>query len=198
MERSAKSIDIELVMKARAGDQRAFALLMEKYKGALSAMILKMVNNRDDMEDLVQITFSKAFNTISSYSENFAFSTWLFKIATNNCIDHLRKRKLPVTSIDKPMSNDDSEEREYTIAVEDNSPSPVENIIREQRLINTREAVKKLDEKYRVLIEMQYYDELPLAEIAERLELPVNTVKVHLFRAKKMLYDIMNPGKERY
>jgi RNA polymerase sigma-70 factor (ECF subfamily) len=86
--------DYELVQRATKGkDQQAFSDLMEKYRDPIYYMLLKMVNNNDDAEDLTLEAFGKAFNRINQYTPNFAFSTWLFKIATNNCIDFLRKKK---------------------------------------------------------------------------------------------------------
>ena len=85
--------DYELVIEPPKKDQQAFAELMDKYKDSIYYMLLKMVNNNDDAEDLTLEAFGKAFNRLHQYTPNFAFSTWLFKIATNNCIDFLRKKK---------------------------------------------------------------------------------------------------------
>ena len=189
--------DLELVNKAKEGDQAAFAKLMSRYKESVYYMILKMVHNRDDADDLTMVAFSKAFHNLANYSADFAFSTWLFRIATNNCIDFIRKKKLQTTSIDQP--NNHSEDGESTpIAVKDKSMTPEESIIKDQRAIKIREVIQTLSPKYRQLIELRYFEELSYEEIADKLDLPLGTVKAQLFRAKDMLYNHMKSTKDRY
>jgi RNA polymerase sigma factor (sigma-70 family) len=106
-----KADDIELINKAKSGDQKAFAALMAKYRNAVFFTILKMIHNRDDAEDILLVSFSKAFNNLENYKEDFAFSTWLFKIATNNCIDFIRKKKLLTTPLEGSVT--DSGDSEY-------------------------------------------------------------------------------------
>ena len=98
--------DYELVVKAtKYNDQQAFSDLMDRYKDSIYFMLLKMVNNKDDAEDLTIEAFGKAFNSLKQYTPNYAFSTWLFKIASNNCIDFLRKKKKKIMSIDNSIKN---------------------------------------------------------------------------------------------
>ena len=97
--------DYLLVESALTGDEKAFAKLMSRYKDAIYFMLLKMVNNKNDAEDLTLEAFGKAFKNLHQYSPNFAFSTWLFKIATNNCIDFLRKRHGVYVSIENNLEN---------------------------------------------------------------------------------------------
>ena len=188
--------DLELVNKAKDGDQAAFAKLMSRYKESVYYMILKMVHNRDDADDLTMVAFSKAFHNLANYSADFAFSTWLFRIATNNCIDFIRKKKLQTSSLDHTTSNEDGEST--PIAVKDKAMTPEESIIKDQRAIKIREVIQQLNVKYRQLIELRYFDELSYEEIAERLDLPLGTVKAQLFRAKDMLYNNMKATKDRY
>lgn len=188
--------DLELVAKAKAGDQAAFSKLMSRYKDSIYFMVLKMVHNRDDAEDLTMEAFGKAFNNIVNYSADYAFSTWLFKIATNNCIDYIRKKKLLTTSIDQTSKTEDGEST--PIAVKDHSPDPEEAVIKEQRAAKIRSAIEELSPKYRSLIELRYLDELSYEEIAEKLDIPLGTVKAQLFRAKDMLYNILKVTKEKY
>jgi RNA polymerase sigma factor (sigma-70 family) len=159
-------------------------------------MILKMVHNRDDADDLTMVAFSKAFHNLANYSADFAFSTWLFRIATNNCIDFIRKKKLLTTSIDQTSATDDGES--VPIAVKDKSMTPEESIIKDQRAIKIREVIQELSPKYRSLIELRYFEELSYEEIADKLDLPLGTVKAQLFRAKDMLYNLMKATKDRY
>ena len=188
--------DLELVAKAKAGDQNAFSKLMARYRDSIFFMVLKMVHNRDDAEDLTIEAFGKAFNNINNYSADFAFSTWLFKIATNNSIDFIRKKRLVTTPIDRTTTTEDGETT--PIAVRDHSPDPEEAVIKEQRAQKIRGAIEQLSPKYRSLIELRYLDELSYEEIAEKLDLPLGTVKAQLFRAKDMLYNMLKITKEKY
>src|ERR1700759_3523275 len=106
--------DLQLVMKAREGSQKAYADLMHRYKDSIYFMVLKMVNNKEDANDLTVETFAKAFEKLDKYQPEFAFSTWLFRVATNNCIDFIRKKKLNPMSI-HGMTNDDGEEKQLDI-----------------------------------------------------------------------------------
>ncbi|MES2621277.1 MAG: sigma-70 family RNA polymerase sigma factor [Bacteroidota bacterium] len=188
--------DLELVDKAKLGDQVAFGKLMTRYRDSIFFMVLKMVHNRDDAEDLTLEAFGKAFNSIANYSADFAFSTWLFKIATNNSIDFIRKKRLLTTSLDYTTSTEDGETT--PIAVKDHSSNPEEAMVKEQRAAKIRLAIEQLSPKYRSLIELRYLDELSYEEIAEKLDLPLGTVKAQLFRAKDMLYNTLKVTKEKY
>lgn len=188
--------DLELVAKAKEGDQAAFSKLMVRYRDSIFFMVLKMVHNRDDAEDLTIEAFGKAFNNIGNYSADFAFSTWLFKIATNNSIDFIRKKRLQTTSLDQTSKTDDGETT--PISVQDHAPDPEEAVIKEQRAQKIRDAIEQLSPKYRSLIELRYLDELSYEEIAEKLDLPLGTVKAQLFRAKDMLYNILKVTREKY
>lgn len=171
---------------------------MDKYRESLYFLILKMVHNRDDAEDLIQEAFSKAFNSLVNYNAEFAFSTWLFKIATNNCIDFLRKKRLQTVSLDQ--SRDDGEEERVGVSAQvmDQSLTPEEQVMKQQRVLRIREAVEKLSPKYKMLIELRYFDELSYEEIAERMDIPLGTVKAQLFRAKEMLYTRLKDGRDHH
>ncbi len=188
--------DLELVALAKNGDQNAFSKLMSRYRDSIFFMVLKMVHNRDDADDLTLEAFGKAFNNIANYSADYAFSTWLFKIATNNCIDFIRKKRLQTTSLEQTSKTDDGET--IPIAVRDHNPDPEESMVKEQRAAKIRGAIEQLSPKYRSLIELRYLDELSYEEIAEKLDLPLGTVKAQLFRAKDMLYNILKVTKEKY
>ena len=179
--------DYNLVVRAVKGDQKAYANLMERYRDAIYYMLLKMVNNESDAEDLTIEAFGKAFKNIHQYTPNFAFSTWLFKIATNNCIDFIRKKRANHISIDQ------SDEDDYSHTTDIQSPSrdPEENMIYTQKSKLMRDVVSKLKPRYRNLIELRYFKEYSYEEIAEELELPIGTVKAQLFRARELLYNIL-------
>ncbi len=169
---------------ALAGDQKAYQQLVDKYQRALYFHILKMVQNRDVVDDLVQEAFMKAFDCLDSYNRQFAFSTWIYRIATNHTIDYLRKKKLSTLSIDEPVQGKDGE---MNIELPDETTQTDMDIIRKQRRTMVREAVESLPEKYRVVVRMRHMEEKSYEEIADELELPLGTVKAHIFRARELL-----------
>jgi RNA polymerase sigma-70 factor (ECF subfamily) len=179
--------DYLLVQRANDGDQKAYAELMDRYRDAIYYMLLKMVNNASDAEDLTIEAFGKAFKNIQQYAPNYAFSTWLFKIATNNCIDFIRKKKASHVSLDQ---NDDEHEK-ASMDIQAPVMDPEETMINEQKIKLMRSIVDKLKPRYRKLIELRYFKELSYEEIAEELELPIGTVKAQLFRARELLYNIL-------
>ncbi len=181
--------DYDLVQRAVKGDQKSFAELMGRYRDAIYFMLLKMVNNKSDAEDLTIEAFGKAFKNLGQYSPNYAFSTWLFKIASNNCIDFLRKKRTNIVSIDS--ANDDDNENETPIHLKDEMPDPEEGLIKQQKAILMRTVVKKLKPRYRTLIELRYFKEFSYEEIADELDLPLGTVKAQLFRARELLFNTL-------
>jgi RNA polymerase sigma-70 factor (ECF subfamily) len=181
--------DFDLVQRAVEGDQKSFAELMGRYRDAIYFMLLKMVNNKSDAEDLTIEAFGKAFKNIHQYSPNYAFSTWLFKIASNNCIDFLRKKRTNMISIDGGILDD--KENDQPIHLKDETPDPEEGLIKQQKAILMRTVVKKLKPRYRTLIELRYFKEFSYEEIADELDLPLGTVKAQLFRARELLFNTL-------
>ena len=182
--------DYKLVCRAlNDGDQKAYAELMSRYKDSIYYMLLKMVNNRDDAEDLTIEAFGKAFKNIKQYTPDYAFSTWLFKIATNNCIDFIRKKRKMLMAIDRGIENEDGQE--ITLEVRSDGPGPDDFLMKKQRKETMKDVVDKLKPRYRKLVELRYYQELSYEEIALELSLPLGTVKAQLFRAREFLYQIM-------
>ena len=180
-------LDFELVQKALKGDEKAFARLLARYKDAIYFMLLKMVNNRSDAEDLTLEAFGKAFKNLHQYSPTYAFSTWLFKIASNNCIDFLRKKKGTFVSIENTEQNDTVEQ----IKIPSKEPNPEEKLIRMQKAILLRKVVRRLKPRYQTLVELRYFREFSYEEIAKELNLPLGTVKAQLFRAREMLFKMI-------
>lgn len=190
-------IDYELVVKARDHqDEKAYAILLEKYKDSIFYMMLKMVKNQDDADDLTIEAFGKAFNRLHQYTPDYAFSTWLFKIATNNCIDFIRKKKMIIFSIDKGF--EDGEGNNSTFDIKENNLNPEEKFMRKQKIRIMREMVDHLKPRYKQLIVLRYFRELSYDEIAETTELPLGTVKAQLFRAREMLYNLLLNKKDRF
>lgn len=182
--------DLQLVRQALDGDQRAYTELMAAYRENIYFMMVKMVANRDDAEDLTIEAFGKAFKRLQQYRPDYAFSTWLFKIASNNCIDFLRKKKKTRhISIDEGLQNDDGED--LTLDIESKGLNPEEVFVKGQRIEEMHRIVEQLKPKYRRLVELRYFKELSYEEIATELELPLGTVKAQLFRARELMYEIL-------
>ncbi len=180
--------DFLLVQRAAKGDQQAYAELLGRYRDAIYFMLLKMVNNPSDAEDLTIEAFGKAFKNINQYAPNYAFSTWLFKIATNNCIDFIRKKKANHISLDY---QDEEHEKAASHSIPASTLDPEEHLITQQKAKMMRDVVAKLKPRYRKLIELRYFREFSYEEIAEELELPIGTVKAQLFRARELLFNIL-------
>jgi RNA polymerase sigma-70 factor (ECF subfamily) len=155
-----------------------------------------MVNDKDDADDLTIEAFGKAFKRLGQYTPQYAFSTWLFKIASNNCIDFIRRKRIRAVSIDQGYSNEDGETIE--ISIKDSVLDPAEAMQKEERIRKMREIVDKLKPRYRKLVEMRYFDEMAYEEIAEELDLPLGTVKAQLFRAREFLFQMMQSTKDIY
>ncbi|MEN6453062.1 MAG: sigma-70 family RNA polymerase sigma factor [Prolixibacteraceae bacterium] len=180
--------DFALVEAALRGEEKAFARLLSKYKDAIYYMLLKMVNNKSDAEDLTIEAFGKAFKNLHQYSPNYAFSTWLFKIASNNCIDFLRKRKGVLISIE---NSQEGSENDQPVKLKSIDPDPEQKMIRIQKAILLRRIVRRLKPRYRMLVELRYFREYSYEEIAHELKLPLGTVKAQLFRAREMLFKMI-------
>jgi RNA polymerase sigma factor (sigma-70 family) len=178
--------DLLLVDEAKKGNEKAFAGLMNRYRDSIYYMLLKMVNNPSDAEDLTIEAFGKAFRNIDTYTPRFAFSTWLFMIATNNCIDFIRKKQAA------PLSLDQFQEGMYnlTVNIPSDLPDPEEALINDQKIAILRKIVNQLKSPYREIIELRYYKEYSYEEIASELKIPIGTVKAQLNRAKTLLYNI--------
>jgi RNA polymerase sigma-70 factor (ECF subfamily) len=186
--------DLVLVEEAKKGNQAAYAELMDRYRDSIYFTMLKMVKNTDDADDLTIEAFGKAFNRLEQYSPSFAFSTWLFKIASNNSIDFIRKKRIQVTSMDSGFSNSDGES--IQIDARSTGLNPEETIMQGQRIDHMRLLVSKLKPKYRELVEKRYFEEMSYEEIAEEMNLPLGTVKAQLFRARDFLASMIDKTKE--
>ena len=188
--------DYKLVRRAVDDqDQAAYAELMERYRESIYYMLLKMVNNPDDADDLTIEAFGKAFSRLKQYQPNYAFSTWMFKIASNNCIDFIRKeRKKRTMSIDTGLRNEDGENVTYDI--ESDARDPEEEMQRNQRMKAMRQVVDKLKPRYKQLVILRYFKEYSYDEIAQELDLPLGTVKAQLFRARDFLQTLMKNTKD--
>lgn len=180
--------DAKWVEMAMSGDERVFKLIINKYERALFFFIAKMIRDKEIIPDLVQEVFVKAFSNLSSFNPQFAFSTWLYRIATNHSIDFLRKKKLPTFSIDQPISTKDGE---MQMELPDNNFEADKDIQQKERAKVIEEAIQSLPIKYQTVIKMRHMEEKSYEEIAELLGVPLGTVKAHIFRARELLYKYL-------
>ena len=187
--------DSTLIKRALAGDQKAFHKLRFKYYDAIFKLINRMIRNREEVEDLTQEAFIKAFTSLNRFDNQYSFSTWLYKIATNNSIDYIRKKKLQTFSINKPI---ESEESDYSFELPDTNLEPDQELIASQRKKMLDEAMNSLPPKYRQVILMRHVDEKEYQEIAKTLELPLGTIKAHIFRARELLYKQLREKMRHY
>lgn len=187
--------DETLVRQALEGDEDSYKQLVEKYERALYFHILKMISDREQVEDLVQESFVKAFDNLDTYNTSYAFSTWLYRIATNHTIDYLRKKKLQTLSINEPVK---TKEGNMKMQLRDHSASTDRKIIKKQRQKIVRNAIEALPEKYRRVIRLRHMEEKSYKEIAEELDMPLGTVKAHIFRARELLYKELKDKRHRF
>lgn len=191
----SRAEDSRNIKKALKGDQIAYRAILKKYHDQVYNLLYRMVHDKDEVEDLTQEAFIKAFNSLKNFNEEFAFSTWLYKIATNNCIDYIRKKKLATFSIDKPLESKDGE---YSFEIPDTNYLPDKDLIAGQRTRILEEAVNALPEKYRQVILMRHTEDKDYQEIADELHLPLGTVKAHIFRAREILYKRLKKKIQHY
>ncbi|HLE31943.1 MAG TPA: sigma-70 family RNA polymerase sigma factor [Bacteroidota bacterium] len=186
---------MSLIQEALAGDQNSFSRLRQKYHDAIFNLIYRMIREKDEVKDLTQEAFIKAFGSLPSFNNEYAFSTWLYKIATNNCIDYIRRKKLQTFSIDKPI---ESKESDFSFELPDSTYEPDKEMISSQRKKLLEDAINSLPPKYRQVIVMRHQEELEYQEIAQILKLPLGTVKAHIFRAREMLYKYLRDKLRNY
>jgi len=191
----SRAEDSLLIKRALEGDQKAFHKLRMKYYDAIFKLVNRMVHNRQEVEDLTQEAFIKAFTSLDRFDNQYSFSTWLYKIATNNSIDYIRKKKLQTFSINKPV---ESEENDYSFELPDTEPEPDQELISSQRKKMLDEAMNSLPPKYRQVILMRHVDEKEYQEIAKVLKLPLGTIKAHIFRARELLYKQLRDKIRHY
>lgn len=171
-------------------DQKAYAELMKLYRDSIYYILVKIVKNTDDAEDLTLETFGKAFKYLDKYSPQYAFSTWLFRIAVNNSIDFIRHKNNIPQCVDSELSDYEPEQLiEHTQS--EVTPTPEDHVMDKQRIEMLRLAVRQLPDKYRKVVELRYFEDLSYEEISERLNISLSNVKIQLLRAKNMLSQLM-------
>ncbi len=187
--------DLRLIRNAIRGDQASYKRLMKKYHDPIFNLIARIIRNREQVEDLTQEAFVKAFASLKNFNEEYAFSTWIYKIATNSSIDYIRKKKLDTFSINKPIA---LEESDYSFELPDTTYQPDKTLIQHQRTRLIEEAIERLPEKYKRVIIMRHTEDRDYSEIAKILKLPIGTVKAHIFRARELLNRFLREKISHY
>lgn len=179
--------DLKVIDRALNGESRAYAELLNRYRDSVYYVMLRMISNPSDAEDLTIEAFGKAFHNLAKYVPSHAFSTWLFRIATNNCIDFMRRK----SQSPRPFDHDEGEEDEVEATVASDMIAPDELMINRETAASLNRIVKTLKPRYRRLIELRYFEEYSYEEIASELSLPIGTVKARLFRAKVLILNMV-------
>lgn len=175
---------LSIIEQAQKGNQIAFSHLLDLYWNEVYNFMLKRVVDTDDTEDITIETFSKAFDKIKSYNNQYSFKTWLISIAKNIHIDMLRKKKLV-----NFVNFEDYNQQEISYQTPDSSPNIEDILIQEQGLEELFKAIKLLKSDYKKMIQLKYFEEYSYQQISEILNEPVSNVKIKLFRAKKILLE---------
>jgi RNA polymerase sigma-70 factor, ECF subfamily len=166
------------------GDQDAFGEIVEIYKNSIYQLCYRMLGNRHEAEDIAQEAFIRAYVNIRSFNQDLKFSTWLFRIATNLCIDRLRKKK-PDYYLDAEVAG--TEGLTMYSQVSSDSPLPETEVESLELQETVQKEILKLPEKYRSAIVLKYMEDMSLNEISEILELPLGTVKTRIHRGREAL-----------
>ena len=189
--------DLLLINRALAsGDPKAYNELMRLYRDPIYFMLYEKVGDQELAKDLTIEALGKAFKKLHMYTPDYTFSTWLYTLARNNCIDYLRKHKLPTISIDKMMLDEDG--KRNTFDLKSDGPNPEGVMIKKQRIAILRQIVDQLKPKYRDLVKLRYFKELSYEEIATLLEIPLGTVKAQLHRSREQLFKIMSGSRDTF
>lgn len=176
--------DIQLIARARSGDERAFRALLSKYERPVFSICLRIVRDREEAADLTQESFIKVFRMLERYNPAYAFSSWLFKITSNHCIDFLRKRRIRTLPMDVPIDGDQGEiQRQYVAPGLD----PEQELVKKEKMLRLEDAIGELPEHYRIMLILRHQENLSYEEIAQTLEIPLGTVKARIHRAREML-----------
>ncbi len=184
--------DLQLCEQACGGREGAFRELLTRYQRPVFSLILRMVRDRTTAEDLAQEAFVRAFQAIGSFNPKYKFSSWIFKIANNHTIDHLRKRRLDTVSIDgSPHARTSQEAAESAIIVESMDERPDEYVENRELGGRIEEAIGQLRPEYRTAVLLRHVEGYSYDEIAEVMELPLGTVKTYLHRARTELKDLL-------
>jgi RNA polymerase sigma-70 factor (ECF subfamily) len=182
------SDESRLAALARNGDRKAFAEIVKRYQNKIMKLGFRMLNQRQEAEDVAQETFFKVYSNLHRYDVTQKFSTWIYRVATNICIDRLRRRKEQI-SLDVASSepSNDNTNRELQLKISNKWQTPENQVILSELQGQVQQAVQQLPDKYRLAIVLRYMQELSLQEISEVLDIPLPTVKTRIHRGREVL-----------
>jgi len=175
----------QAIQRAKNNEQKAFNFLLNAFWDDVYGFQLKRIQNENDAEDVTIQTFSRAFDKIATYNDDYAFKTWLITISKNIHVDIIRKEKRSISTV---VAND---HEDTVLQIQDESPSAEDKLITEQNLAKLLRDIKRLKPHYQEVINLRYFQELSYKEISSELDEPINNIKVKLLRAKKLLAEII-------
>lgn len=189
--------DQEVVALARAGKEAAYRELLRRYERPVFSLIYRMVRDRELAEDLAQESFVKVLNALDSYQPEYKFSSWIFKIANNAAIDHLRRREIVTLSLDGAPGARTADEVEATaLQAVDRSESALDELEAKELGTSIEQAIARLRPEYRACILLRHVEGRAYEEIAATLNLPLGTVKTHIHRARHELREYLGPLRD--
>ena len=179
-----KSEDRVLIERCLKGEERAFEELLNKYKAAVFSICYRMVRNRTDAEDLSQEAFIRTFSVLDRYDPSYPFSSWLFRITSNLCIDFLRRRRGDTVSLDQPIAG---AEGDIQRQLPSDTVKPDREMETKEMMAALEDAISVLPEHYRIIIVLRHQEQMSYEEIADNLGIPLGTVKARIHRARNMI-----------
>ncbi len=175
--------DSDLVGKTLQGDMKAFGVLIDRYKHMVFTLACRLLRNKEDAEEVAQDTFVKAFKALDAYAGDAKFSTWLYKIAYNHSLDHLKKKKRTVDTVSINLSKPEGLQVMNKVLIE---------LEQQDRSRLVKAAIDRLSEEDAAIITLFYFEDLSLREISEIIPLSLQTIKVRLYRGRKQLANLLN------
>jgi RNA polymerase sigma-70 factor (ECF subfamily) len=189
----SEKTDQDLVRLSRRGDERAARELVHRFERPVFSLIYRMVRDRELAEDLSQDVFVRTFNNLDRYDRSYKFSSWLFKIAYNLTVDHLRRRELPTISVHGAPDAVTPDRQEATsVTLESDEEAPDDRLVAKELAGELEEAISALREDYRTAILLRHVEGRSYEEIAEIMEIPLGTVKTYIFRARRELREALS------
>lgn len=187
-----KHQDLKTIRRCKRGEEAAFAEILGRYRAAIYNLCYRMTRNSEDARDLGQEVFIKVFSLLDRFDESYAFSSWLFRIATNHCIDHLRRNRLRFLSLEGGQGADGEE---YEFQLPDKGPEPDTVLERKEALERLEEVIAQLPPHYKAITLLRHDQELSYEEISGILDLPLGTVKARIHRARNMIQQMLSARK---
>ncbi len=181
--------DIYLVKRTLLNDEEAFAQLVNLYKKRIYQMIYNKIPNKVDVEDLTQEVFFRVYRSLKKFDQKRKFSTWIYTITNNLCIDYLRKRRLQAVSLDAPLFP--SQKKEMYLEIPDEEFAPEQVFQKNKEQVEVLKAIENLQEPYGLVLKLRHFKGYSYEEIGEILDLPLGTIKSRIYRARKELKKIL-------